>query len=84
MGNQKRIVWMPLPSAPAEFFDQLKLVKTEEAFVDLLAVGKEEGWLEIFGVTEQDPRDITAVLQEHFKVKLISASDASPEGEGGL
>lgn len=72
---QKRIVWMPLPSAPAEFFEQLAKLKSEEAFFDYLAQAHVFGWVEIFGVTAQDPKDLVAVLQEHFKVKHIEQPD---------
>lgn len=67
----KRIVWMPLPAAPEEFFVELKSKKDEESFFECLAAAREKGWVEIFGMTEQDPKDIVAQLQEHFKVLHI-------------
>ncbi len=72
---EKRVVWMPLPSAPAEFFTSLQAAKDEEAFYELLGSAHEKGWVEIFGVTEQDPKNLVAQLQEHFKVLHVDARD---------
>jgi hypothetical protein len=67
----KKLIWMPLPEAPAEFYEELRSIEDETAFFEYLAAAAGKGWIEIFGVTDKDPRDIVAQLQEHFKVLYV-------------
>lgn len=72
---------MPKPGITAEFYDRLAAATDEETFFTILGEGQARGYVEIFGMTDQDPKDLTSVLQEHFDVKLISNQDDDKRSE---
>lgn len=67
----KKVVWTITPECPDEFLDKLFAEKDEVPFYRLLAEGHTNGYVEIFGQTERDIKDIAACLQEFMSVKVI-------------
>lgn len=72
---EKRIVWMPIPGKDEEFFRRLEGVKGEEEFYALLAEAHKKGWVEIFGSTDKDPKDLIVELGQKLKVALVSTRE---------
>ena len=71
MAGEKRIVWMPINGKDEEFWLRSKEAKNEREMASLLMEAHKKGWVYIFGITDMDPDDLLAVLQEHFKVIKI-------------
>jgi hypothetical protein len=72
---EKRIVWIPVRGNDAEFWARMESVSNESDFWKLLVEAHKNGWVEILGQTDKQTEDLAAVLQEHFKVKVVSDGD---------
>ena len=80
---KKSIVWVILPECPDSFLEKLsKIGDDEEAFVDTLIEGHNAGHIRILGSTDKDAKDIAAVLQEHFTVKVVKDERTRKHGPG--
>lgn len=75
MDNKKRLVWMVTPDCPRWVYSAMSGLKDETTFIEFLADARELGWVEIFGVTDKDPKDILAQLQEFYDVKYIKGDE---------
>ena len=69
-----RVVWMPIPGKSDQFFDLAEKTKTEKEFYELLVEAHEKGWVEIFGMTTADPKEILAQVAEESDLRMIGIS----------
>lgn len=74
-GKKLWTAWMPLPDAPEEFLARAFGAKDHETFAAVLTEGVGNNWVEVLGVTDKDPKDIKAVLSEHYNVHHVAARE---------